>query len=1003
MTSGEQITEQVFRDIDPDFNFLSASECDYFDCDKLKMYNRTNSNDSHMSLFHVNVRSVSKNIQNLLNYLHETDSQFTILALTETWLTESNSSLYGIPGYRHNSLTRCNRLGGGVSLYLRESLVSRERTDFSTCNDHYESLFIEIIQPNSSNTIVGAIYRPPAADINKFLDYMEGTLQRIQSEHKEVYIMGDFNLDFLSRESRPLVQSFLDLMHASSLFPVIDKPTRVTNESATLIDNIFHNRLNALIKSGIILADISDHYPVFMYTTHLAKQCHEQLIKYRPFSETNRNAFKETISNINWDSIYDQIDAQEAYTEFYTILSDAYELHFPIKLKKPTKSDQNPWLTTGIKKSIKYKNNLYVRYRNRPNTYNKLMYNKYKNILNKVIISAKKMHYQELINENKNNPKKTWEILNEVTGRDKSKKSTPLKMATIEGRLTVDSNEISNGINKYFANVGSELESKIPPSIIDPCSYLSGNYVESLYLTPVTPNEIFSCLTKLKNSAGGWDRLKPEIIKSISEYISAPLTHIFNLCFEQSTFPNELKKANITPIHKSGDPSILSNFRPISVLPVFSKVLERLLHTRLVKYFDDKNILSDNQFGFRKKYSTEIALIYALEKITMELDQKNNVIGIFLDLKKAFDTVSHHILLRKLNHYGVRGSANDLIRNYLSYRTQSVVLNDNVSESESVTFGVPQGSILGPLLFNIYLNDFKNALSSGFPIMYADDTNIFISGNNIDTITAQCNTELGNINKYIQSNRLSLNTSKTQAMTFSNNPATRKSEPNIEIGGQKIEIVNSVSFLGVKIDNALSWTTHITHITSKISKSIGIIRKTAKLLNRNTLKSLYMSLVVPYLNYCNLIWGNASVCHLTRIHLLQKKAIRIIYGRQMYDHTAPYFADGKFLTIFDIYKLNCAIFIYKLINYSFPLSFNDEFKDKIFIFTHNVNVSHPTRSSNNNLLRLPRCRTSLRQKSLTYVLPKLYNEFLIPYGLIEASSLKNLKQNITAILIATYE
>ena len=287
--------------------------------------------------------------------------------------------------------------------------------------------------------------------------------------------------------------------------------------------------------------------------------------------------------------------------------------------------------------------------------------------------------------------------------------------------------------------------------------------------------------------------------------------------------------------------------------------------------------------------------------------------------------------------------------------------------------------------------------------MYADDTNIFISGNNINTLTDQCNAELDNISKYIQSNRLSLNTGKTQAMIFSTNPIIRNAQPQIVINRTNIDVVRSISFLGVKIDNSLTWTTHIAYISSKIAKSVGIIKKVSNVLNRNSLISLYTSLVVPYLNYCNLIWGNASTCHLNRIHLLQKKAVRTIYELPLCAHTARYFVQCNVLNIYDIYKLNCSIFLYKLINNCFPPAFNNEFSNKIFVFSSDVNFAIPTRTSTNNTLRLPRCRTTLRQKSLTYMSAKLFNEFLSPLALCESSlSVNCVKSNVTAILLATY-
>ena len=1001
MDSDDQVpyihVNRLINEIDPDLNFSTATECLYYDIEQLKLCNSFI--NSSFSLLHANTRSVTKNLPSLLECLEDIYSSFSVIGLSETWLSPSNVELYDIPEYNHVSLVRSNRAGGGVSLHVKQSLVYKERHEFTTCDTNYECLFIEIISPLMSNIIIGVVYRPPAGDTREFINFMETTLSRIQYEQKETYIMGDFNLDITESVAHTDAVEFLDLMHTSSLFPLIDKPTRVTPNSSTLLDNIFSNGLSGTLKSGVLVTDVSDHYPVFASSSIRASECMDaKTITYRPFSESNRNAFREHILTLNWESVYECNDAQVAYDKFHSILSDVYNQHFPIKTRSATKSDLNPWLTQGIRRSIKHKNKLYVKYKYRPNYHNKMTYNRYKNILSRVITTAKKRYYQQLIIDNKNNPKRTWEILNEVMGRGGKSATSKLKLAEIDGHLTSDSREIAEGINKYFINVGSELESKIPTSNIDPCSYLRGDYIDSFYLSPTSPVEIFNCLNKLKNSSSGHDKLKPEIIKIISDHISLPLSFIFNMCFEQSIFPVDLKKANVTPIHKAGDPSIFSNYRPISVLPVFSKILERLLHSRLIKYFDEKEIISDSQFGFRKGYSTEIALSYSIDRITSELDNKKNVIGIFLDFKKAFDTVNHEILLRKLSHYGVRGNANQLLRSYLSQRTQSVILNQITSDSDSIDCGVPQGSILGPLLFIVYLNDFHNALTSSFPLMYADDTNIFISGKDIDALSNHCNSELTNINNYINSNRLSLNIGKTHAIVFSNNYETRRINPHIKINGNEIDTVTTTSFLGVKINNSLSWATHTAYIGGKIAKSIGIIKKASKILNQSTLISLYNSLVLPYLNYCNLIWGNAAACYLGRLFRLQKKVVRLVYGRPLCEHTAPYFTLGNLLNIFDIYKLNCSVFIFKLMYNRFPTFYNSKFYDQIFVY-----VSSALGTRNNNLLRIPRCRTVLRQKSLIYTSVKLFNDFLFPFGLLETStSLKMFKIAVRGILIADY-
>lgn len=476
------------------------------------------------------------------------------------------------------------------------------------------------------------------------------------------------------------------------------------------------------------------------------------------------------------------------------------------------------------------------------------------------------------------------------------------------------------------------------------------------------------------------------------------------MSFEQGVVPNQLKKANITPIFKSGDPSIFSNYRPISVLPVFSKIFERLLHSRLLKYLTDKNIITDSQFGFRKKYSTELALAYTLDRITTEIDQKNHVIGLFLDFKKAFDTVNHQILLRKLHHYGIRGNENRLIENYLSNRSQCVKLNDVPSEFREIDIGVPQGSILGPLLFILYINDLKNALQFSFPIMYADDTNIFISGKNIDNMTEKMNSELINLNTYLISNRLSLNIDKTHLIVFSNNPAIRNHIPIIKINDIPIQTKSRTSFLGIIITNSLSWSEQITHICNKVAKSVGIIKKVSKILNQQTLLALYKALVLPYLTYCNIIWGNAPTSHLTKLHLLQKKAIRHIFGLPMREHTAPFFASSNLLTIFDLYKISCITFLYKLLLNFHPPFINSHFNDTILKFpANNPSRQLTTRGMTTNNITLPKYRTNLKQSFFPYMSIKLHNDFLTPLGLLEnCHSLKALIKNVTAILIANY-
>ena len=266
--------------------------------------------------------------------------------------------------------------------------------------------------------------------------------------------------------------------------------------------------------------------------------------------------------------------------------------------------------------------------------------------------------------------------------------------------------------------VGESLASVIPQSSKVPCDYLKHDIVNKLYLDPETDDEVERIIHHFKESAAGWDELKPTVVKSIRKFIISPLAHICNLSFATGIFPDELKIANVVPIFKSGDEMVFSNYRPVSALPVFSKVIERLMYNRLLKYINENKLSYKYQFGFQKGKSTHMALIALIDKISEALENGDCVIGIFLDFSKAFDTIDHSILLQKLSFYGIQGVILSWFENYLSNRKQYVTYNGIKSKTEKVNCGVPQGSILGLLLFLIYINDLSTVSEACMSILF---------------------------------------------------------------------------------------------------------------------------------------------------------------------------------------------------------------------------------------------------------------------------------------------
>ena len=377
-----------------------------------------------------------------------------------------------------------------------------------------------------------------------------------------------------------------------------------------------------------------------------------------------------------------------------------------------------------------------------------------------------------------------------------------------------------------------------------------------------------------------------------------------------------------------------------------------------MQYLEQHDILFYNQYGFRKNYSTFLALQCLSNKITVAIDNKKYTIGIFLDLSKAFDTVNHNILLKKFEHYGIRGLALDWITSYLSGRQQFVEYNGTSSSYNDVICGVPQGSVLAPLLFLIYINDICNASNILELILFADDTNIFFSDDDISQLMNVVNSQMEKISEWFRANMLSLNEKKSNFMIFRPRQKRQTIELLLKINGQKIDNVKETMFLGVILDEYMSWKSHISHIASKISKSIGIIYKSSFYLSKSALRTLYYALIYPYIQYCIIIWGSTYPTCLYRINLLQKRVIRII-NREAYDApTDPIFKDLNILKLNDIYLLQLGIFMYKYQNNLLPINFANSFlrTDQV----HNYN----TRAS--RLFYVPSCRTNIRKFTVNY-------------------------------------
>ena len=962
-------------DTDPDLQYFNDTtyintfmNCEYFlEQSFIKKCKDYDMSVSTFSLIHLNIRSFSKNISEFESYLSTINYNFSFIGLTETWLTMNNAHLYDLKGYSHIYQCREGKKGGGVSLFVTNDLNFHVREDLSVMDLHIEALFIEVSKDfNNLNKgyLIGIVYRPPNTDVITFNNSMSLILQKLNTRGTNIYIMGDFNINLVDMKQHLPSEEFLENFYSFGLFPLINKPTRVTQDTATLIDNIFTNVISDTnVLNGIFYTNITDHFPVF---TINCCQVLKPLIlhrKVRSYSSKNIESFHQKLKHYSWDDVTDVSDGKSAFDLFYKNFCEIYDNCFPLKNVRQGYKHKHQWITEGLKKSIQIKNKLYIRSIKSNTLENICNYKSYKQNLQRLLRIAERKYYEELLNRNKSNLKKLWAIIKDVI--NKKRTSTVPREFIISGKTVTDQNEISTRFNKYFVNVGKQLADSIVPCDHDPLSFLKRSIPESIFLIPVSEAEIEKVIISLKDASPGWDGIHSKIIKATYKTYLKPLTHVMNLSITQGFFPNQMKIARVIPLHKSGDLKNLSNYRPVSILPLFSKILERLMYDRLLSFINKHNILYKFQFGFRNNHSTNMALIVLIDKIVSAIDKGEIVVGIFLDLKKAFDTVNHSILLRKLMKYGIRGNAYKWLQDYLNDRKQFVLFDNSESMCEKICCGVPQGSILGPLLFLIYINDMAYISEKILPIIFADDTNIFLSGKDINDTIVSFNQELEKIVMWLNANQLSLNIVKTHYMIFKS--TRKKIDQNIDLtlDGHSLEKVDNTKFIGVILDPTITWGPHIKSIRSKVARGLGIIIKAKKVFSIRTLITLYNSFIYPHFIYCIEVWGNAANTHRMSLFKLQKKVIRIIKSAPFLANTEPLFKELKLLPLHNIYKHRLNIFMFKFMRNMLPDIMNE-------LFSKNNELDR--RSTRQNYkLRIPLCKTTLFQNTIRYQGVKEWN------------------------------
>ena len=907
------------------------SSCDYQSVEDFQ--NLILNSSEVFSSLSLNIRSLKKNCYNFRNFIKDVSTdqfQFSVIGLQEIW-RKSNINLKNYHPLVSNE--RTERRGGGVGFYVKSNLKFQKIDNLSLFVEGvFESICLKIYCGKDRYRLVANFYRPPNSSIKGFNSKMQDFFLRLDMEQHlknavEVILLGDFNCNLLNHETHKDTNDFLNLFLSNSFLPLITLPSRVTDTSSTLIDNIWTNAKHDKFSSGLLLEHISDHLPIFYLQIKDANLRYKEKEMIRNLSDKNREKFREELLLHNWNPILSDNNPKSAFDSFAKVIKEKYDICFPyIEVRKNRrKFPDKPWMTKDLlTHRIRKDNALKDRVKD-PSDENKFKFKDISKAYNKEIRRAKDDYYERKFEEYVSNSKKTWSLINEVIQKSKNKHSLP-SIFYDEFKSYESALDIANGFNDFFVNIGPKLAQSIPQSDKDYNDFMKDPIRQDFVFANVTHDIIYDALKRLQpKKSVGLDGISMAMLKEIIPCIIIPVTYLFNLSFKTGYIPDDYKCAKVIPIHKSGDMSKFDNYRPISILPAFSKLLEKIAAVQMIRFLEKYEILYSLQFGFRPKHDTTQPLLQLLNKVYESLNKPSSeyTISVFIDLKKAFDTVDIPILLSKLKRYGFRNKAHDWFTSYLTNRSQYVNIGNATSSKRSITHGVPQGSVLGPILFLLYINDLHNATIL-YTLLFADDTSFLFSGRNLQELVELVNTELEKAFCWFKANKLSLNVSKTKYMIFRNPKMLLDDNLSIKIGNEEVERIGqdcptkSFKFVGIMIDEFLSWNYHINHVANKISSSLYALRQVKNLLPVKIKKLLYNSMVKPHLDYGILVWGQSL--QTIRLEKLQKKSVRLITNSSYNAHTEPIFGSQKILRVADIYQVGVNEFASKFLYNKIPKS-----------------------------------------------------------------------------------
>ena len=922
--------------------------------DFLSSLNNTKSAKHGVTIGHMNIRGLRGNISEVAFLLQQ--SRLDVLAVTETHLSESISdSEVVIDGYCILRLDRETRKGGGVAFFYKNNLDIRVVPKYH--DKHLEALWVELVL-HSQRLLLGCVYRPP--DYGVFYNYFKIILEKIWLKRKNVMIMGDFNSDLLSNNdnSRKLSQ----LLSSFNYKNLIKKPTRVSETSSTLLDLMIVSNPCKILTSGVIDYAIADHKFIYAIYDLKPRKPNPIIITSQSFKNVNEKQLQEDLEYAPWWACLTFQDIDDMAWAWEVMYKDIINSHATTRQVK-IKQNSLPWMNSTIRKQMNKRYKLLKLCDGTPTTANH--WKEYKTIRNRISKLMKKaeVNYWSTKFAKSNSAKEFWKNVNEVTGKSKNKGTSIAVLCDPNNKEIANDLEKATLINSYFCSIGKELSNRYAP--VDHSTLHTFIYRVS---DPVTqdlcldPKILETDLSKLKaKKASGPDGISSRSLILANTSIAHGLLTIYQKCFDLCQFPITWKTAKVTPIFKKGSRQDVANYRPISLLSIPAKLLESQVCNIIDEHLHGNTLLNKNQWGFTKGLSTESMLVAMTEKWRYAMDNGSVVGAIFIDFQKAFDTVSHTLISTKLHSVGISGLLHQFLINYLTYRRQFTTVNGERSPTLPLEYGVPQGSLLGPRLYTIYVNDLPEYVTAGEIFIYADDTTVYCTGKDVGTVISSLNTIMEQILSWSSSNLLTIHPIKTEAMILSRSRFIGPLPP-VRFGQGFVKFVNSTTCLGVTIDDQLNWSTHLNLIKKRFNSKVAALRRMRHLPSK-VLNDIYFHTIIPSITYCISVWGNCSSTLLESLNHTHARACRIICRIPPSLDDTSCLSRAKWQDINYLYYKRILVLMYKAYVDEAPASIASLFTKKVT--TRSIRIP--------NQLNIIRPRTEFGRRSLTYRGPVIWN------------------------------